>query len=336
MKFKFLYLIDKYVGNLLLFLIKILVPATSSNSHAQRGRAIIKIGEIGALAILFKDCQIKADDSFIVLEEQVEFLKSQGIHDDRIFFCNKKSMGSMASSILKMISEIRSKQFYEVVNLDPVVNFSKIISALIKAPIKKSLKLDLANTKHISSYYLNFFEHTAPYKTDTKRENIILINANPNDEITLRRWPMESFRQVIENILKLTNAQIYLIGLPKDHHDLNHLIVDESRVTNLAGQTTFDQLYDYIAKARCLISTDSGPAHIAALLQTPTITIYGPETPAYFGVKSKHAINLYKNIECSPCFIPSSGCISSCRDNRCTKLITPNEVIAAFNEVTSI
>jgi heptosyltransferase-3 len=41
-----------------------------------------------------------------------------------------------------------------------------------------------------------------------------------------------------------------------------------------------DELVGLLAAAGALISNDSGPAHLAALLGTPTVTIFGPTSPA--------------------------------------------------------
>jgi ADP-heptose:LPS heptosyltransferase len=44
----------------------------------------------------------------------------------------------------------------------------------------------------------------------------------------------------------------------------------------LAGKTTIRQLSGVIAKAALLVCTDSAPMHIAAVLGTPTVAIFGP------------------------------------------------------------
>ena len=40
-----------------------------------------------------------------------------------------------------------------------------------------------------------------------------------------------------------------------------------------------NELLSTLATARTLISNDAGPAHLAALLGTPTLTIFGPTSP---------------------------------------------------------
>ena len=45
---------------------------------------------------------------------------------------------------------------------------------------------------------------------------------------------------------------------------------------NLAGKTSITELTNYISSLDVFITGDSGPMHIAASLQIPTIALFGP------------------------------------------------------------
>ena len=80
------------------------------------------------------------------------------------------------------------------------------------------------------------------------------------------------------------------------------------------------------------ITGDSGPMHIAASFEIPTISIFGPtnenETSQWMNSKS---IILKKNLNCQPCM--KRTCPLS--HNNCMKLIKSNDVLNAINSFNS-
>jgi len=97
-------------------------------------------------------------------------------------------------------------------------------------------------------------------------------------------------------------------------------------IKNLAGKTSLSQLCSHIAGLDLFITNDSGPMHIAAAYQIPSVTIFGPtnwqETSQWMNPKS---IIIRHDIECSPCM--KRKC--PLKHHSCMRDITPKEVIEA-------
>jgi ADP-heptose:LPS heptosyltransferase len=73
----------------------------------------------------------------------------------------------------------------------------------------------------------------------------------------------------------------------------------------IAGETNISQLAALYARARVVLGPDSGPLHLAAAVNTPTVTLFGPADPVEFapwGDPHKHIV-LNSNIACLPCRI---------------------------------
>lgn len=61
-----------------------------------------------------------------------------------------------------------------------------------------------------------------------------------------------------------------------------------------------------LAGAKAIVAVDTGLGHLAAALDVPTISLYGPTNPALTGALGKSQIHLSAKFACSPCL--SSEC----------------------------
>jgi ADP-heptose:LPS heptosyltransferase len=52
------------------------------------------------------------------------------------------------------------------------------------------------------------------------------------------------------------------------------------RALDLGGLTTLGELADVLAGAACLVAGNTGPAHLAAAVGTPVVSLYAPTVPA--------------------------------------------------------
>ena len=79
-----------------------------------------------------------------------------------------------------------------------------------------------------------------------------------------------------------------------------------------------------------LITGDSGPMHVAAAFQVPTVTIFGPtndkETSQWMNIKS---MIVKKNLDCQPCMERSCPL----KHNNCMTQIKASEVLVSVEEV---
>jgi heptosyltransferase-2 len=80
--------------------------------------------------------------------------------------------------------------------------------------------------------------------------------------------------------------------------------------------------------ADLFIGNDSGPLHLAALLEVPLIGLFGPASPELTAPLSARGSFLYHQVACSPC--SQTVCIMP--DNSCMRRITPEDVLTAVAE----
>ena len=99
---------------------------------------------------------------------------------------------------------------------------------------------------------------------------------------------------------------------------------------DLSGKTTIRELAALINSLDVLLTNDSGPMHVAAAYQVPTIAIFGPtkhkETSQWMNEKSKIVRH---EMDCSPCM--KREC--PLKHHECMTTITAKEVIDSVKEL---
>jgi heptosyltransferase-2 len=100
---------------------------------------------------------------------------------------------------------------------------------------------------------------------------------------------------------------IVIFGGPDEQDialDIEKLLIkkDVKNYKNLAGKTTIPELINHISNLDLFITGDSGPMHVAAAFEVPTVAIFGPtkdnETSQWMNEKS---LIVKKNLDCQPC-----------------------------------
>ncbi len=156
-----------------------------------------------------------------------------------------------------------------------------------------------------------------------KRESEIAIF--PGAEYgSAKRWIAERFIQTAQLLQKETGAQIRFYGAEKDREICEELSLQVQGSQSLAGKTSLEELIQVIKSVQLVIGNDSGAMHLAALLRTPAVALFGSTEPRLTGPMSDSVIVLRKHVVCSPCFLRECPL-----DFSCMKKITVEEVLAS-------
>ncbi len=162
-----------------------------------------------------------------------------------------------------------------------------------------------------------------------ENSRLILLNPNAGDLLPQRRWPAERYVRLAQGLLhRYPDACVAFIGASADGVAVEAMVnaVASPRCASLAGAVTVGDLPALFARSCLLVSNDSGPAHIASLTRTPTLVLFGPETPLLY-LPLGQARALYAALPCSPCIRPANQRRSSCRDNQCMQAIQVESVL---------
>jgi len=171
--------------------------------------------------------------------------------------------------------------------------------------------------------------------TDPAQRHVVVFNPKCMDEMPVRRWPADRYVDLGKRLLdEWDDVCIAVTGLSHERDACDALCraIDPSRTVCLAGDLNLRELVALCAAADVLVSTDSGPAHFAALTDVHIVALFGPETPALYGPVGPRVHVLSAGLACTPCLTAANHRNSPCTDNQCMQAITVDEVYAKLRE----
>ena len=160
------------------------------------------------------------------------------------------------------------------------------------------------------------------------KDHIILVAMNPVAKWETKLWDNRKFSLLADKLIEKYNANVIFTGSQSDRSTIDNIMSCMSHsAVNLAGETTLKTLAALYEKTKFLISTDTGPMHMAAAVGTPVIALFGPTAPWRTGpFGSEHKI-LRSGLNCSPCFKRQCSTID------CMKQISVDQVMDAVSSI---
>ena len=180
---------------------------------------------------------------------------------------------------------------------------------------------------NINTFASKLILHTKEKNTDGKNK---LLGINPGASYgSAKRWYPKEFAKVAIDLS--SQYDIIIFGGPNEKDiakDIEKYLIEKGveNYKNLAAQITVNELITQISNLDLFITGDSGPMHLAAAFQIPSVAIFGPtkdnETSQWMNEKSKI---VKKNLDWQPCMKRTCPL----KHHNCMKLIEASEVLGA-------
>jgi predicted lipopolysaccharide heptosyltransferase III len=151
------------------------------------------------------------------------------------------------------------------------------------------------------------------------------VTINPFSRWKYKEWNNAKWGEVIDRLWETHRIPAVLIGSPEESAGCQEIVLGrEGRAINLAGRTTLGELAAVISMSSLHLGVDSAAPHIAAALDTPTITIHGPtDWRAWRVINEQHRI-VSPVMDCLPCNM--TGCDGSGK-SRCLDELAAEPVV---------
>ena len=154
----------------------------------------------------------------------------------------------------------------------------------------------------------------------------------PRSRWRSKDWPVAHFAALARRLTLDLGAEIHLIGSAADRSTAETLAsLADVPTQNHCGEHSLGQTCALLARMDALVSNDSGPMHMAAVVGTPCVVLFGPTLPGRTGPYGPgHRILRLGN--CPPCRS------KTCRRGEavCLSQLAPGLVFEAVREVIEI
>jgi 3-deoxy-D-manno-octulosonic-acid transferase/heptosyltransferase-1 len=240
--------------------------------------------------------------------------------------------GLLKSSIIVLLSGGKRKLGYD--------SLQELSSLFYNEKISEDMN------KHAVDRYLDFprylgasinnVEFTLPLTPETEAtgqllldqcglENKKFIAINPVAYWETKLWDDNKFAKLADLIAANLNIKVVFTGSEKE--SIEKIIgLTKSETVNLAGKTSLLDLACLYKQAMMVITTDSGPMHLAAAVGTPVIALFGPTDPVRTGPYGKGHTIIKTDLACSPCFL------KKCPTKKCMQDISPEQVLEVIEQ----
>ena len=218
---------------------------------------------------------------------------------------------------------------------------AKLFKLFVSSKVKNQYSKDKYKRGHQVEKYNNFINDSLGI--DSKPGRLIvhskgqkkinknrILGINPGAAFgNAKQWYPENFAKVALGLS--TEYDIIIFGGPQDYdiaQNIESYLIEMGVVNylNLATKLSVNQLISQIENLDLLVTCDSGPMHLAAALNIPTVAIFGPtkvnETSQWMNEKS---IVVKKNFECQPCMKKTCPL----KHHNCMKSIDESDILDA-------
>lgn len=170
---------------------------------------------------------------------------------------------------------------------------------------------------------------------------LLVVNPNASALCLERRWMPDRFARVVDALLKeRADLHAVFVGSPSEAdytRSVAELCRERERVAVLAGGAGLRELAELLRDAELFLTNDSGPLHLATLVDTATVSLFGPETPTLYGPLGTRQRVFYAGVYCSPCLNVYNAKTAACGgDNICLQAFGDAPVLQACRELLDV
>ncbi|MGE5182012.1 MAG: glycosyltransferase family 9 protein [Acidobacteriota bacterium] len=181
-------------------------------------------------------------------------------------------------------------------------------------------------------YYLSFKEFAAKYKYPRvdiseleraalrqklaqhgiKNDPLYVINCNTSPDLVpeARKWPKERYAQLADELVALTpNARVLFVGAPHERPYVESVaeLCKTPRRHVIAGDISLRELLVLFAECKLFVTNDSGPMHLACLVDAPTVGLFFADSPTLFAPLGSRVRSVAPDLYSIPLFTVYNG-----------------------------
>jgi len=199
------------------------------------------------------------------------------------------------------------------------------LAARIGVP-RQPLTLELATTAADESLADDVLARLFPAPASKPVGPLVVFNDNGAYGPS-KAWGADRFAALARVAIdRLPGARVLVHCGPGDRDDARAIVrlVGDPAVQSLADEPKlpFGLSKAVLRRANVLVTSDSGPRHIAAAFGTPTVVLLGPMDPRLSRSDQRHLLEMRLDLPCSPC----GRRVCPLQHHDCMRLLTVDDV----------
>ncbi|MEA1915492.1 MAG: glycosyltransferase family 9 protein [Campylobacterota bacterium] len=249
-------------------------------------------------------CDTNYFDEYIVHKSFISSVQSlRSKHYDLVFNLHCNSLSHLLILLCSKTKVINSAATLWQKLRGKKVPVKPIIETLLKTTIDKQKIEKYFNDDNAQIVTLPV--HNA-IKVNSTNQKIVALSTGSSNPWPSKQWGVNKYADLIQKLLD-DDVCVVLIGTDLEIEDETILRERFPMIQSFVAKTNLTQLKDILSQADMYIGNDSGPSHIAAAVQTNTVTIFGPTSTVhcvkYAPYHGKHVcIKPSEKIACHPCY----------------------------------
>ena len=178
-------------------------------------------------------------------------------------------------------------------------------------------------------YYLDFKDFAAKFKypriepseleraqlrakLGVKNEPLYVINANTSPDLApeARKWPKERYAQLADQLVaENPNARVLFVGAPNERAYVESVadLCKTPRRAVIAGDISLRELLVLFAECQLFVTNDSGPMHLACLVDAPIVGLFFADSPTVFAPLGSRVKSVAPDLYSIPLFTVYNG-----------------------------
>jgi heptosyltransferase-1 len=135
-----------------------------------------------------------------------------------------------------------------------------------------------------------------------------------------KHWP-ENYWIELAKMLSAAGLKVNIPNGNQKEKARAEKIAQVSPYIQVLPKMNLTELAKLIAKTKAVVAVDTGLSHLAAALNIPTVTLYGPTDPMKIGTAGQHQIHISTTFDC-------------CRQRNCTRSDSQGIYPPCYTEIT--
>lgn len=195
-------------------------------------------------------------------------------------------------------------------------------------------KLGFDATIDFKSLFITDNKNTSSLEDYAREKNEVWIGIAPFAQHKGKIYPSLQMESLIQELNKRKLTKVFLFGGSNEATQLEEWSKTNEHVLSVAGKLKFSEELLLMSNLNLMVTMDSANMHLASLVDTPVISIWGATHPytGFYGYNQDINNAIQLGLDCRPCSVYGN---KPCKYGtyECLLQINPNNIIEKIDKI---